>query len=92
MDPATILTAVSVIGNLILAVFGLWQKAKTRKAEEQTATIAEGLAIVEKFIEKAKTLPGFPGKVITSSIKAAGPDAVASVDAARCVAAERTTV
>jgi hypothetical protein len=91
MDPATILTAVSVLGNLILAAFSLWQKAKTRKAEEQTQTVAEGLAILQKAIEDAKTIPGLPGKIVTGKVKAAGREAVLKVNAARSIVAERAS-
>ena len=86
MEPVTALVAaISALGNVALAFWGLFQRAKKRKASEQLDTVTEGLGIIEQAIKDNKGLieKTDVGRKITGTIKTYGTVATEAVDAAR---------
>jgi len=89
MEPiSAAVMAVVALGNVVLGFFGLWQRAKKRKAEDQFNTVSEGIAILEKAIEDNKTLlaTSSAGREITQRVKRYGPSAARAVSRARDLA------
>ena len=93
MEPITaVIAAIGVLGNVVLAFFGLWQRAKKRTALQQLDTVSEGLIIIEETIEKNKDVIKNlgVGKSITKSIVRHSIGAELFVDEARRLARKRT--
>lgn len=95
MTGAEIGTLISVGGNVLLALFGYWQKARAAQAENAAGaaeakleTVAEALAYVEKAINDNKSVldSAGAGDKIAATIASYGTAAKTSVDVARLLA------
>jgi len=88
MTGAEIAGLVSLGGNILLALFGAWQKSKTSDAESKLTTVSEALTYIEKAINDNKLIieRTGAGDVITKTIASYGEAAKTSVDVARLLA------
>jgi hypothetical protein len=81
-------TLASVVGNILLALFGAWQKSRKDDAEAKLGTVSEAMATIEKAINDNKSLLDSTGAgdKIASTIASYGTAAKTSVDVARLLA------
>ncbi len=85
MTGAEIGVLISVIGNLVLGVWGFFKKRAAKKASDHLDTALQGLERIEDAIEKNKGVIEKTdiGRKITKTIKEYGPIAESVVDEAR---------